>query len=281
MLHREQACGGTVRGVDLRVDVLGVVGDCLRGDHQPLSDPLVGQAPREQPEDLDLARRQARRALAAPRDAVSGGAEHGLDGFGVVAARLDVGTQLGGGLLGGALRAVGTGLAHRLVGVRGGKDARLAGDPGTGEPARVAGAVEALPVLHGDPGHRRQRLGLAQHAIGQIGLKADALPLACAERSGLVQDGVRDPEPPEAMHETGAAQESHVGARPVRPSCPPLRRARTPPARAQEVRRLQVDEVGDRQERGVEALARQHDGERRLGVDDGIPHSRRCRDPTG
>jgi hypothetical protein len=88
---------------------------------------------------------------------------------------------------------VGTWLAHRLVSVRGSEDARLAGDPGAGESVRVAGAVEALPVLHCDPGDGRERLRLAQHAIGQIGLKADALPLAGAERSALVQDGVRDP----------------------------------------------------------------------------------------
>ena len=39
----------------------------------------------------------------------------------------------------------------------------------------------------------------------------------------------------------------------------------------QEIRRLQVDEARDRQERGVEALADEHDGERGLGVDHGTP----------
>src|SRR6202795_4149741 len=67
-------------------------------------------------------------------------------------AALDVGPKLDRGLLGGASRAVGTGLAHRLVRVRGSEDARLARDPSAAEPVRVAGAVEALPVLHGDPG---------------------------------------------------------------------------------------------------------------------------------
>ena len=78
---------GAGRGVDLRVDVLGVVGDRLRGDHEPRGDLLVREPSREQPEHLDLARRQPRRALAAPRDAVAGGAEHRLDGVGVVAPR--------------------------------------------------------------------------------------------------------------------------------------------------------------------------------------------------
>jgi hypothetical protein len=39
---------------------------------------------------------------------------------------------------------VGTGLAHRLIGVRSGENARLARDPGAREPARVAGPVQAL-----------------------------------------------------------------------------------------------------------------------------------------
>jgi hypothetical protein len=50
---------------------------------------LFGESPRDQAEDHDLARRQVRRALAGPRDAVASGAEHGLDGVGLVAARLD------------------------------------------------------------------------------------------------------------------------------------------------------------------------------------------------
>ena len=87
---------------------------------------------------------------------------------------------------------MGTRLAHRLVGVGGGEDARLARDPGAGEPSRVAGSVEALPMLHGNRGQRRKRLRLAQHAIGQIRLETDALPLAGAERSALVKDRVRD-----------------------------------------------------------------------------------------
>ena len=61
LLHRKQAGGGTTRRVDLRVDVFGVVGDRFRRDHQPLGDLLVGEPPREQPEDIDFARRQSGR----------------------------------------------------------------------------------------------------------------------------------------------------------------------------------------------------------------------------
>ena len=53
------------RRVDLRVDVLDVVADRLRRDRQPLGDLLVRQPAREQPQHLDLARRQPGRALAA------------------------------------------------------------------------------------------------------------------------------------------------------------------------------------------------------------------------
>src|SRR5207247_2041832 len=54
--------------------------------------------------------------------------------------------------------------------------------------------------------HGRKRLGLAKHAVGEIRLETDALPFAGAEGPALVQDGVRDPEPPEAVHETRPAQ---------------------------------------------------------------------------
>ena len=99
-MHGEQACGGTGRGVDLRVDVLDVVADGFGGDHQALGDLLVGEPAREQPEDLDFARGQSRGTLVAPRDAMAGRAENRLDGLGVAAAGLDVGPQLGGGLVG-------------------------------------------------------------------------------------------------------------------------------------------------------------------------------------
>ena len=40
-------------------------------------------------------------------------------------------------------------------------------------------------------------------------------------------------------------------------------------------RRLEVDEVRHSEQSGIEALAGQHDGERRLGGDDGVPRSHR------
>ena len=77
------------------------------------------------------------------------------------------------------------------------------------------------------------------------------------------------------MHETRAAQGPHlyVGqAEPGARSCNEVGdRARV----TEGVRRLQVDEVRDCLERGVEGLAGQHHRERRLGVDYGAPRGDR------
>ena len=66
-------------GADLGVDVLDVVGDRLRRDHELLGDLLVREPAGEQPQHLDLALGQPGGAFAAARDAVAGGAEHRLD----------------------------------------------------------------------------------------------------------------------------------------------------------------------------------------------------------
>ena len=50
---------------------------------------------------------------------------------------------------------------------------------------------------------------------------------------------------------------------------------------AERVRRLEVDEVGDRQQRRVEALAREHHRERRLGLDHRVPGPRPSRGRRG
>src|SRR3954453_20448261 len=92
-LHRKQAGAGAVRGSDLRVDVLDVVADGLRGDHELFGDLLVGQATSEQLEHLDLARRQPRRALAPPWHAMARSAEHSVDGLRVEPARSYLGAQ--------------------------------------------------------------------------------------------------------------------------------------------------------------------------------------------
>jgi hypothetical protein len=52
LLCREHRGGGPAGGADLGVDVLDVITDRLRRDHQPLGDLLVGHAAREQDEHL-------------------------------------------------------------------------------------------------------------------------------------------------------------------------------------------------------------------------------------
>ena len=103
-------------------------------------------------------------------------------------------------------------------------------------------------------------------------MQAHALPLAGAERPALVPDRVRDPEPARgrARARRGAACARSPSARPSR--APGVGgevgdRAGVP----EHVRRLEVDEVRDREQRGVEPLPREHDGERRLGVDHRVP----------
>src|SRR5689334_15939946 len=79
VLGREQGGRRAGRDADLRVDVLDVVADRLRRDLELPGDLLVEQAAREQPQDLDLARREAGRALRPPRDLVAGRDEYGVD----------------------------------------------------------------------------------------------------------------------------------------------------------------------------------------------------------
>ena len=85
-------------------------------------------------------------------------------------------------------------------------------------PARVAGAVESLPLLHGDPAERRERCGLVQHPLGEVRVQPDPLPLAGGERRRLVPDGVGHPEPAEAADQRrlGAATCDLVGGQPER-----------------------------------------------------------------
>ena len=99
-----------------------------------------------------------------------------------------------------------------------------------------------------------------------------ALPLAGAERPGLVPDRVRDAQAAEVVHEAGAPQQCAPRRRPGRAG--PAGSAASSATRArvtERVGRLEVDEVRDRLERGVELARRQHDGQRGLGVDHRAP----------
>jgi hypothetical protein len=79
---------------------------------------------------------------------MTGCCEHGLDGVGVETAVPDFVPQLvGGGGVGGPGRTVRARLAHRLIDVGGGEDARWPRDGRAAKATRVAGAVETLLEL--------------------------------------------------------------------------------------------------------------------------------------
>ncbi len=88
---------------------------------------------------------------------------------------------------------------------------------------------------------------------------------------GLSQIEFEMPSRPRSW--TRPARRSVRTASPERPSCAPACGRKLGDGRcvAEAVRRLEVDEVRDGQERGVEALAGEHHGQRRLGVDHRVP----------
>ena len=89
-----------------------------------------------EPEDLDLARRQAARALAATRDAVAGGGEDGVDRLGVESTPLHLGLQLHSCFVSRERRPMWSWLAHRLIGIGGGQQSSGPGDRIASESAR-------------------------------------------------------------------------------------------------------------------------------------------------
>ena len=163
------------------------------------------------------------------------------------------------------------GLAHGLVGVGGAEDPGERRDGVAGQAPRVARAVEALPVLHDDPGQRGQGLGLLQHPLGEVRVQAHPLPLAGAERAGLVPDRVRHAQPPELVHEPGSPERRTSSSPRSRWRPAAAASSATAVGVAEHVRRLQVDELGDRPQRAVDAGTGQHDRQRRLGVDHRLP----------
>jgi len=111
---------------------------------------------------------------------------------------------------GGELGPVRTRLAHRLVGVGRGQDARRTGDRPARFALRIAGAVESLAVLRRDRAEGREQPRRAQHALREVRVQPDALALARAQRSALVPDGVGHAEAAEVVNETRAAERADV-----------------------------------------------------------------------
>ena len=163
--------------------------------------------------------------------------------------------QPGGGRPRRTRLAVRARLAHRLVGVGRGQHPRGAGDRGAGQAARVAGPVEPLAVLHGDRPERARA----------------PVTAAASARSGTAPSGSARARPRRAA---SACRGSRSTPRACRSSARGRRGERADLGRRQpelgrgvrgevgdgagvpeRVRRLQVDEVGDRQQRRVELVA--------------------------
>src|SRR5207237_5152185 len=80
-------------------------------------------------------------------------------------------------------RAVWPRLDHRLVAVGGGEEARRRCKCFSAEACRVAGAVEPFSDLADEMADGRERDGLAQHSLAELGYEADALPLGHTQRA--------------------------------------------------------------------------------------------------
>src|SRR5690349_12067557 len=147
-----------------------------------IGDLPVGQPAREEGEDLDLAWGQPSGTLTTTAYGVPAGGQHDLDRVAVQASRPDAGPQLGGGVVRRAWRSVRAWLAHRLVRIRRGEHAARRRYRRGGQSVRIAGPVQALTMLHGDGGDRRQSTGLPQHPLGEQWLQPDSLPLPGPQR---------------------------------------------------------------------------------------------------
>ena len=126
-------------------------------------------------------------------------------------------------------------------------------------------------MLHGDCAERRQRVRELEHALRQVGIEANALPLACPERPGLVPDRIRHPEAAEVVDEPGPAQCLLLVGTEAEDAAGGRGELGYRGCMTERVRRLQVNEIRDRKQRAVDLLARELHSEARLGVDDGVP----------
>ena len=162
-------------------------------------------------------------------------------------------------------------LELRLERLGGGQHAAGQAECLAAEAARVAGAVEPLADLAGEPARLGERVGAVQHPLGVVRVDPHPFPLRRAERAGLVPDRVRDAQPAEPGDQAGAVHQPLLlgwqpqlgGSRPGQP--------RHGVGVAQGGRRLEVDEAGDGGQGQVALHRGQGAGQPRLAVDHRIP----------
>ncbi len=232
---------------------------------------LLDSPRRQQAEHLHLAGRQPRRSVPASADAVPGRHERGVDGIRVESPGSDLGPQLGGGGAGRQRRPVRARLAHRLVGIDGAQDTRRPGDRRAGQAARIARAVEAFPVLDRQAPSGASALdcwSIRPVRYGCIRTRSHSPTASGPALSQMPFDTPSRPNPwtrPARLRVRTSPSSS--------PSSAPGRGSQfgDGPGVAERERRLEIDVVGDRQQCRVELVIRQHDRQRRLGVDDRRP----------
>ena len=145
-------------------------------------------------------------------------------------------------------------LAHRLIRVGGAQDPRRQRDRGAGQPARVARSRRAArgAAPRSRRAARAPRTGWSMRSV-RYGCMRTRSHSPAAERSALVPDRVRDAEPAEVVDQPGAPERARLGRRQPELGAGGRGEVADRPRVPQRVRRLQVDEVGDRQQGRVEA----------------------------
>ena len=151
VLDREQARRHTAGGAGLHVDVLDVVAGRLRRDHQLGRDLLARQPAGHQPQHVDLPGGEPGRPLAAASVARCPAATSTASTASPSRrpARTSARSSTAAWSLGRAGRSMRPRLHHRLVHVGRGQDRAGSGIAAAGQPARVAGPVQALAELGG------------------------------------------------------------------------------------------------------------------------------------
>ena len=248
-----------------------------------LGDLLVGQPPRhERAGPRPRAASEPGRALAPPRARDGRPRRAPPRRRRVEAARPDLAPAARAAASSAASgRAVGPGLAHRLVGVGRRQDARRRGDRGAAraragspEPSRRSRCCDGDPRRAGASAADWQSIRSVRYGCRRTRSHS---PAPSGPR--LSQIAFEIAEPAEAVHEAGAAQ--RVARR--RPRSPEPRAGRAGqlgdrPRVPEEVRRLEVDEVRDRRRaRRRSARPSARTAQRRLGVDHRVPGRRRRR----
>ncbi len=186
-----------------------MVGDRGLGDHQRAGDLSVRQAPRDQPQHLDLPRGEPG-GVGGRLHRVPGRGEDGVDGLPVEAPCRHLLAHLrhrrGGGER-GAVRAVGD---QRGVDVGGRDHPRGDGQLGGAAAAEVAGAVAALVVRARDPHDPGEGGHPGQQPLPLVSVQAHLFALGVAEQARLLPNAVGHRDAAEVVDETRPPRRADV-----------------------------------------------------------------------